>query len=271
MNTSLDSIEVDKLIENENLEENKISVPKKISKYHILVKQFLNSHKVKYARSELAIKVSSGRLKRAARIFNTLIVELENRGYVVKINKDGWNPKTLVIMRGQEIELRLIEPNKKILNPKYEDDRYYGNKYILEPTDTLLLKIEGYLYLGERQTTIIKDQKSTKLEDRLNEFIICLLKYSEYERLREIESARWKKEYEEKLRLEKMAEEEIRIENEKRLQFKNEVENYILSKQMLEYIEVRKEKHLAENGNIIEDSEFANWVEWSTKYVNSFL
>ncbi|MFA8342379.1 MAG: hypothetical protein ACEPO8_05350 [Rhodothermaceae bacterium] len=178
---------IDELIAAENLPENNIAIPKRIHKYHRLVKKTLDYFKHNIGKEYLNINVSEQKLARAIKIFHTLIIELEKRGHTVEINMAGWNPKTFVNLLGQTLEIRLVEKNKQIKNPKYNDKNWIENKFFLEPTGIFNLKIERIYHTGDILKLSIKDTTKYTVEERLNDFIICLIKASEYERKKKIE------------------------------------------------------------------------------------
>jgi hypothetical protein len=124
----------------------------------------------------LNISVAPQNLKRALRILNTLIFELERRGFSVKAEKNYLGrPNTLLYFADQEIEIDFRELTKYTTVKK--ERNYHNNKVDeyetrLVPTGVLQFEIKNFWDTGT--TRLVRDNKNKKLEDQLNFFIICI-------------------------------------------------------------------------------------------------
>jgi len=187
------------LIEMEEKLENKILVKDRIIKEHPLVSNarrlLLEGGKdsdgmLRIIRGEaLNISVTPNNLNRALRILNTLILELEKRGFIVKASSNYQNRvQTILYFDEVDIEIDLRELMKYSRVKK--ESSYYNKKVDeyekkLVPTGVLQFEIKNFWDNGT--TRMVRDNKSKKLEDQLNLFIICLYRVVNYDVNRHIE------------------------------------------------------------------------------------
>lgn len=263
------SEEAQKRIEEEKLPINKIIVPEKGIRTHSLVEktklclqpsyrydQFLSSRADED--DIFNITVSKEELGRAFRILNTILRELEKRGYLTYV----YNHFLCVKIFGVEIQFGLKEKSKRV--EVKEGTPFVYHNYDFMPSGVLVLSIEN-TYSEYSLQKNFTDTKYIKLEDRLNEFIIALLMSSQ-ERIaqlkyREKENQIW----EEKKRREREAQENIEIEKRKFIELKRNVKNYHNCNLIREYISKYKLKLLDES--LIEDKkqEIMDYIDWALK------
>ena len=235
-----------KLIELEENPENKIIVPEKISRLHPLVSMtketvLLNkNHYDKFLRvyrgKILFMLVTPDTLNRATRILNTIVLELEKRGFVIRPgeNEDS-APVTQLVFDNQTIKIQLRELTKIEKKPRINSyTKLTEYERIFVPTGILKIEIDEYGTDGI--TTIFKDTKNKMLEDQLNSFIINLYKYVNRHVVRDI---KWEKDR------------KIKAEKERQAR--------------LIYEERKREEERTENLLKLAD-------EWNrVKYINTFL
>lgn len=245
---------------------NKIIVPDKRGRTHLLVKkteltlsqsyrakQFLSS-----SRDEgiFTLFVSKVGLNRAIRILDTLIKELEKREYLVYVNKNLLNVKVF----GIELQFLLKEKTKRI-EIKNERPTHF-KEYDFLPSGVLLLSIEN-LYIDFKLQRNFEDIKSAKLEDRLNEFIISLIIASQAEIAHKKYSDEQKRIREEKERLEKERLESIEREFKKLKKLKKNVKKYHQSTLIREYVERYKQKLNDEKISGEDRKEIEEYIKWA--------
>ncbi|HCY78070.1 MAG TPA: hypothetical protein DHV28_19360 [Ignavibacteriales bacterium] len=265
-----------KLIELEANPENKIVVPEKYARLHPLVSMtkegvlLSKNHYDKFLRVHhgkiLFMLVTPNTLNRATRILNTLVLELEKRGFVIRPgeNEDS-TPVTLLVFDNQTIKIQLRELTK--IEKKTRVNSYTKKtEYEREFVPTGLLKIEIDEYGMDGITKVFKDNKNKQLEDQLNYFIICLYRYVNYEIKRHI---RWEKErkiQEERERkaqelLEERKREQLRTDNLLRLADDWNKVKYINN--FLDEMEIAmKEKNLL-------TEEKKDWLRWARDKLKS--
>ncbi|MCF7808019.1 MAG: hypothetical protein K9N38_05810 [Candidatus Marinimicrobia bacterium] len=182
----------------ESREVNKVVVKRVLRNAHPLVKQTKQRHDMYNSRNYheyhnlppgLEVSVGDESFGRALRIMDALVKAVEKRGHPVTARK-GYGSYTSVEVHGEEITFDIFESSKRIPNPERKTSRH-ANQYAFVPTGKLSLRIKNY-YPGQ---SVISDGKVKKIEDRLNEFIILLVKISENEKIRRQEKEEWEKEY----------------------------------------------------------------------------
>lgn len=183
---------------------NRITVSKVLRNPHPLVSQTRDRHQAYKKRdyhgyhqlpAGLDFSVSNESFPRALRIMDALVKAIEKRDYSVTV-RSGYGSYTSVEVNGEEITFDIFESSKRIPNPEHKTDRY-ANQFIFIPTGRLSLRTKNF-YQGQK---VISDGKVRKLEDRLNEFIVLLVKISEKEKIRR--KNREKREQESRERAEK--------------------------------------------------------------------
>lgn len=189
------------LIEFEQQPENKITVPDKFARLHPLVK--LTKERVSNVKrySDPLLRVHYGKiffmlvspatLGRATRILNTIVLELEKRGFVIRLGENENSPPvTKLVFDNQTIKIQLRELTKIEKKPRINSyTKLTEYERVFVPTGILKIEIDEYGTNGI--TTIFTDTKFKKLEDQLNNFIINLYKYVNRYVLRDI---KWEKE-----------------------------------------------------------------------------
>jgi hypothetical protein len=184
----------------ESTSSNKITVKKTLRKPHPLVEQTLLRKKAYESSSfrelhnlppGLDMSVSNDSFHRALRIMDALIKALDKRGYEITATS-GYGGYTAVTIESEEIKFDIFEFSRKIPNPN-KSGRLYPSETILEPTGRLSLRIQNYFV---RQKTL-SDGKVKKIEDRLNEFMMILVRAAESEKIRRKEREQRDKEYQE--------------------------------------------------------------------------
>lgn len=172
-----------KLIDLENLDENRIVVPEKVTRLHPLVqllKEAFVTSKEGYRDSFLSVPhsrnfyllVTQNTLKRAIIILNTLVVELEKRGFKIIVPKEEDNRLFNQVAFGDliyEIELREISKTET-----REIENTYSRKKELEKfvVGSGILKIQIKIKGGWEQIVLISDGKKLKVEDHMNKLFI---------------------------------------------------------------------------------------------------
>jgi hypothetical protein len=161
------------------------------------------------------VAVSKTQLSRALRIMNTVIRELDRRGFGVNVNDN----RTYVNVNGTDVEIRLQEPYRKEYGPPSEwelrwaemDGRDPKPSFELVPTGKLQLMILEY---AEGLPKTFRDTKKGRLEDKLNDFMVALVAVADALKERERLHAEWRRQQAEAAL--RRAEERMRSEREAR-------------------------------------------------------
>jgi len=273
--------EDDPLVLFEKPQKNKIIVPERLHSPHPLVKTTeasLKSRGVdKYGRimthglSCLNVRVSKALLPRALRVMNTIITELEKREMKIFIKERGY-PNTILSIKGEELEICIEEPSRKVEHQKtkseLEDAKCYPSLYAhttydYKPLGKLRLFINTYTRGTIRKSW--RDSESKIIEDRLNEIFIGFIKTAD-----EIKQDRLRREEEEeeKERLERIrlyeeiqrqkAEEEQRISN-----LLKQVNSWSQSDAIKNFINHVKTAAIEKYGEIEVESDLGKWLTWA--------
>jgi len=260
--------EVKLLIDKESDPVNKIVVSQKRGATHLLLKKteyslhlshrtnkfLVNSNEV----GVFKISVSPLESKRAFRILDTIIKELENRGYLIYIS----NELLCVKIFGVELSFSLKEKSKRI-ELKKESPYDYKN-YDFVPTGILTLTIEEF-YCDHSLRRNFSDIKSLTLEERLNELIIALLIASQAYIAKEKHLALRRALWAEEERREKEILEVKEKEKKKLRKLKGDVKNWHYSKLIRDYIEELKKKLIDDSLTKDQRKEISEYIEWALK------
>jgi hypothetical protein len=187
---------------------NKITVPKRIGKFHPLT-QLAKQHykKPTFEYDKLMVSpwqietyqfaVSPEKFDRALKIFDSLLKYFDKQGWPFEIT-DNYSRRSkvnAVVINDKIIKFKLREKTKKTpraLNTKEQQDkaagRYVYYEKVLIPTDMFHLTIEEYVD-GNCKTAFI-DKHGEPIEDKLDEFVDSLIATSDYMKQRDIERAK---------------------------------------------------------------------------------
>ena len=246
--------------------ENKVIVKSTLRGAHPLVQEskvkLRDPHVDRYKRCSggkgcLNISVSKSSIHRALLIMDALIKSLSKRGYETYLSGE-YRWVTSVKIDGEEFNISIQEASKQIPvnNSGKERDRYsFEPLYDYVPTGRLTLQITNF-YHGDKA---VKDTKTKRLEEKLNSFILMLIKASEYEKNWRIERELEKREDEAR----RMQEREIRYKREQEQQRVKELfdnaakwRKCVLTR---EYIAAVKQR--------VEGDEIQTWAVWADEQV----
>lgn len=261
------SEEVNALIEKEKNPASKIIVQDKRGSTHILIRRTEQSLEKSYrysgmlcsqqAEDILKISVSPIEKGRVFRILNTLISELEGRGYLVYIDKSF----LCVRIFGVNLKFSLNEKMKQV---RLKTESPYSRQYDLVPSGILALSIEDF-YSDYPLLRNFLDIKSVKLENRLNEFIIALLIASQAYIAQEKHWEEKRKVYQEEERKRNAIIQEIENEKKKLQELKKNIKKFHSSNLIREYIARYKMKLLDETLTPDKKQEIIEYIEWAQK------
>ena len=261
------SEEVNALIEKEKNPASKIIVQDKRGSTHILIRRTEQSLEKSYrysgmlcsqqAEDILKISVSPIEKGRVFRILNTLISELEGRGYLVYIDKSF----LCVRIFGVNLKFSLNEKMKQV---RLKTESPYSRQYDLVPSGILALSIEDF-YSEYPLLRNFLDIKSVKLENRLNEFIIALLIASQAYIAQEKHWEEKRKVYQEEERKRNAIIQEIENEKKKLQELKKNIKKFRSSNLIREYIARYKMKLLDETLAPDKKQEIIEYIEWAQK------
>lgn len=266
-----------KLIELEENPENKIVVPEKISRLHPLVnltKEYISKAREGYY--DDFFRVHRGKIfntvltkntaQRAILILNTLVIELEKRGFVIQTarNEEDW-VETKILFDGQIIKIELRELSKFEMR---EVKRTYSKEKetIKVKASTGILKIEIIREWGWQKIALAKDTPKLKLEDQLNRFFIRIYEIINEEVIDKIESEKKKKIEAERRRRAQLVEDERKREQERTdnlLKLADEWNRVKYISTFLDEMEIAmKEKNLL-------TEEKKEWLHWARNKMKS--
>ena len=216
-----------------------------------------SNYMVKTYSGEIAIKVAPANVSRALRLFDAIIRILRFKFYDIIVR----GVATYVIVEGVNIEIAIRE--KLRIEKTVDKNSWNTNKYF--PTGRLIIKVNQSYCAKE----FIDGEKS--LEEKLP-LIIAEIEYlGQKGKQRRIESAIFRKQYEEKLQLEK----DLKDRKDKELNtFKNllnESKTWHKSVILDNYIKER-EKRAIETNTLTDD--LKTWLSWAKQkadWYNPFI
>ncbi len=266
-----------KLIELEENPENKIVVPEKIARLHPLVnltKEYISKAREGYYDDFFRVHrgkifntvITKNTVQRAILILNTLVIELEKRGFVIQTarNEDDW-VETKILFDGQIIKIELRELSKfemREVKKTYSKEK----ETIKVKASTGILKIEIIREWGWQKIALAKDTTKLKLEDQLNRFFIRIYEIINEEVIDKIESEKKKKIEAERRKQAQLLEDERKRElarTENLLKLADEWNRVKYISTFLDEIEVAyKEKNLL-------TEEKKEWLHWARNKMKS--
>jgi hypothetical protein len=260
------SEEAQKQIDFENDPANKIVVPQKKGFTHILLKKTELSLKLIHTRSNILasreeagifkISVSKAELSRAFRILNTVVKELENRKFLVYIDKGLIKVKIF----GQEIGFSLKEKNRRIELSQKPGSFYKDYDFL--PTGILILSIEN-VDVDHSIRKNFSDNYSGKVEAKLNEFMIALLVCSEATIAEKKYRDEQHKIYQEKQRKRDDLREQIKMEEKKVSELYQNIELFHRAQIIREYVELLRQKNMNASLSVDERKEQEDYARWA--------
>jgi hypothetical protein len=168
----------------------------------------------------------------------------------------------VVSVDGEEFNFRIQESSKEIpANNLDDEDRLYsyGNMYDYIPTGKFTLQITNF-YHGDKA---VKDTKTKRLEEKLNSFILMLIKASEYEKNWRIERELERREDEAR----RMQEREIRNKREQEQQMVKELFDNAADWQKCVHVRdyiAAVQSHTLENSG----EDMKSWIKWANQEVD---
>lgn len=268
----------------ESQPENRITVPETLRSAHPLVRATLDAlegstkaageYVGNWRVCHLDVDVTKASLRRALRIVDALIKAIEHRGWKVTLGT-GDDRKSYVEVLGQKVPFGIREPRKQIPNEPPKPVRLrtgkmytpYHYKYREEPSGRLALVIRNSWGHGVSKSWL--ETESRPLEDRLNDFIVVVVRVAHKEAERE---RRWREEKErqraiEQLRIAEQRQRELEAARGKALE--EQAERWRRSRAIQEYLAAIREVAEDAPGGIATGSELAEWLDWAETYSRS--
>ncbi|MDD3436186.1 MAG: hypothetical protein PHC64_03430 [Candidatus Gastranaerophilales bacterium] len=241
--------ELKELIEYEQSPENKIKIPKKLSKYHPIIEK-AERERLKWDKKTLNIID-----RRRNRILSEFLYALEERGYKAEYNDNIYRIK---ISHHYEDYVfigisQYIKRYKRNLTESELKNAIGNSKWVYENEPTGFLMINLYSCYGRISKNFIETE-STPLENLLNDAIIEIAKDIFQQR-----NSRLKRWEEERKHYEKQ--EQIRKEKEKRVLLVQETDNWIKAKNIRAYVNAVIE-------NRESSMEIESWSKWALNYAD---
>ncbi|MBC8377335.1 MAG: hypothetical protein H8E26_14945 [FCB group bacterium] len=187
---------------------------------------------------------------------DALVKGLEKRGYGVSVSKFEENRTiTPVNIDGEKLWISLHEASTTVpIENSKKDDGWYSSSrnYDYTPTGKLTLQITNF-YHGSKS---VSDGKTQRIEDRVNSFILMLVKAAEYEKNWRIEREITQREREIQLKRER---ERVQV-----VEFFDNATTWnkcVLARQYIEAVQRN-----AKDESVV--AELNSWVLWATQQVD---
>lgn len=265
----------------ESLPENRIVVPDEISAFRVDVRltarsftrvgKAANEIKRAWGKGCLDIRVSKATQGRALRIMNTLLNGAEARGFGVKLSH-AEEPRCEIVAHGEGVAVVLEERSTRIENDPPQKVRTssgwytpYYNRYTLEPSGRLTLRLDGY-YHSIRHSW--NDGERQRIEGCLNDVMVAIVRAAEIERERREERERDEKERREKAL--RRAEEARRQEEERqRVELLDQqLAAWEKASRIRAYVRAVTESRVAGGRTIEPGGLLSAWFAWVSAYAD---
>ena len=260
------------LIANEKNPKNAVKVGHRLGTLHPLVeatRKHLDKAGVdefrrvsSYHKGCLGMNVCKDSVPRSLRILDALAKALEKRGFSVE-SRDG---QAVAVILDEPIKFFLYETTTRsefvVTDDMRKKNPYkYYPRYVYASSGVLELNIDVWGY-GMRKH--YKDGKRKQLENRLNEFIIGLIKIAEQIKRDRIEQ-QMRQERERRERENREARQrQLEAEKSHQQKLEQDASNWQRAQQLRAFITAVEQKHQT----ITPSSELAGWVVWASSYAD---
>jgi len=259
-----------------------IPIPKRLVRPHPLVAGALAKMKKTqpdkynivriFGDSCIDIRVSRQSINRACRIANAFVRFIEKHGFELSIR----NQETQICVPGidDKVSIYLKEkvkqmPHTKTASELADEERWgwaRGPKYDFEPTGILGLFIDTYSCRGLKKQW--HDTKKAKIEKRLVDFTLGIIRIADCKRRRRLEreeeDRRWEEERRRRAELERLRQ----IELEKRSMLERQAQRWEQSQQIRAFIEAVREKAMQIEQMGPDSGQLENWIEWASEHAD---
>lgn len=256
-----------------------ISVNKHLRKPHKLVKATYNTlkdSKVNYCNRVQAlgsryldISVNPNSLKRAMRIFDAIVKELERQGFSIKTECQNRFSKSYIQIGQEKVYFQLREDGyreEKANHPPEEERRRNYHKYKYFTTGKLKLKIFGSKYGSWYRW--IRDNKSKQLEDQLDNFFPYVFEIAEKMKKSRLDWEEKERRREKRRKIQKEAQRQRMVEKEHFKMLEERSHAFTKSQYIYDFIaKIEEQRHqldLTEE----EKLKIEGWIHWATMHAN---
>jgi hypothetical protein len=261
-------------VENERKPENSIKVPDEYRPIHYLLKEVKIVKKSEeerfwayptHAIFNYGIYVYNDSQERALRIFSALFKAIESRGLKLNIVEKESKKEVEVEVNEIKFTIKLTEKLKQIPS---KTTGVFSRKFDFIPSGILSIQIDGYFGAITVEAKTISDTPIKKLEYRLNDFLIALIKCSEAKKqatiIWEAERRKWQEEENKKQDFyNRYAKEKKNYEK-----LLNDSKDYYRCYKLRLYIQAVKENYTNQNGTIPPGCEMDEWLKWANLHAD---
>lgn len=275
--------EAKRLVEEERLPENRISVPRTMDEYHPMLEILTSRRKRKrqaitekwhhYLRDPnetvpglLNVEVSDDHFDRMARIMSAFIEAMESRGYTVEAEYQGQRRNTsFAVIMERRVPFRIREQTKRREPTQEEKAKTSYLRYVDEPTGWFTFQLTDHRS-GSRRSQW-RDTKTRGLEDYLNDIIAAMIMDAAHQIEWQAAVEQRKKEYEnaEVRRRRERFEQLKEVARERNLEVG--MERWQLFQRRRAYVDVVKAEAARRRGDGEDTSETDIWIKWAEEYL----
>lgn len=216
-------------------------------------------------RGGFELRVSKANERRALLIIDTLCKWFEKKG--IKIYQPfNDSVVTKVVIDNPEIRIRIEEKSKltaKVLKERWGNYDYYDREYT--PTEQLSLVIDNYCGRCKLRK-VWTDGKTSKVEEKLGEFVATIFKHAEYKKQEELRRKVEELEWEKRRQLQRYNEACEKQEKQMLDDLQRQSCDLLKSKEIKAYIDEVKSlaKEQYKDGSY--PVELTDWINWAENY-----
>lgn len=226
----------------------------------------------------LNIDVSEHLEKRALRIFQSIFIEVEKRGYHFEVEKDKWGEwrgcDTYIVVRNHKIAVMIREIRKRV---QQEDNRWWRTSYQGTGGLKFVCKDPFFSWSDSYRVCAAQDTVQIRLEDKIEHIIEVVEKLAANKE----EKDEWIEKEHERLRLEeekkrREEEERLKIELRKRSEITNikvllmNAGRYDVAQLIRSYADNYKKRLILGNDND-EEEEYIKWIYEKADFIDPFV
>lgn len=219
------------------------------------------------------VAVSKANVSRALLLIQTLVKAIRDRGHAISAGNDRRKGPRITVLN-RDFYISVWEPSKRksrelTKQEKLERERFpwrTSRDYEYVPAGTLELHLDRDTYWSSAKLT---DTKRARLEDRLNDFVVAMLRVVDKERVRD-EQERLAAIEKDRRRQEAIKVEILRrTESVREDRLRKAVPRWENAQRIKDYIRAVRDEAIRRGGEIDEASEIGQWLRWAEQYLDA--
>jgi hypothetical protein len=249
----------------------KITVRKRLTNPHRLIvqarknidKTHLNQFNRIRGGDPLDISVGPNNVERSLRILDSLLKEIEKRGYGLRTYRENNSYWMLIKKDKDEVYFQLREKGSRI---KISDKDQRWPEYSYTPTGELQLVLFRETY--DRTGKVLSDTQTQTLEERLDEFFIKLETVVDQVRKRRLKIEEYHRQQKKARKIEKASKEQHEEEVQRQRKLEMRAQSFTTSQYIYDFIDEIEKQQAKLDLNEEDEMKFKAWIIWAKNHAD---